>query len=295
MNQDIKLKRLEQDQKRCIIKLTGSIGNVLTSVVNEGNAQPRTPAMTGYSLGLGAFGPNFQSVSKQLGELCTSSTMTGVLTSGDENKPLAKPGLGTRFYTPFNVAIGKDFNETYGFHSEKTITISALFDELISYSRRHPKYTGLIGVSLIFEIESFFGSIVKRSPLSGSIDDGKIIDHGRYNDWFKIDTECKFNGCRAVSVGVALDLQSSVFPEDMLKRIFYIHPANKNTSDKMLHNHCFILDKGHLPSRIGAYNSAVAGLLGNNEIIDIKHMLDNSTMMRGFAAVSQIQEIIDFK
>jgi|GEM_PF-1524546 len=285
--------QISHKNRVCQLRMTGSIGNVISAAITEDNAVPRIPAMTGYSFGLGAFAPNYSAVEYSLGEFCCTPSFQGYLSAGEQNLPWSQRGNSIRFYTPFNVSLGFDFNEVYYFNSETAVTFSGLYDLFLQRARNNPAFKGLLGVSGIFQIESFFGSLIITAPLQGTLAEGKLTDPGRFHQWFRIDTNPVYVGYRAVSVGLGLDLANNTFPESKLNRIFYLHPGNRPASDKMLHNHCFILPPGNLPEKISNYHSAVDGLLSSNQIVDVKHILDNSTVKSGFFAISYLQDIVD--
>jgi len=275
------------------VYLTGSIENVISAAIAPENTFPRTPAMTGYSFGLGACGPNYTAVKSSFGEFCSTPVCAGYLTAGEQNLTYSHIGTDTRFYTPFNVSLGFDFHEFYRFASDIALTFAGLYQLFLEKARSNHLFKGLLAVSGIFQIESFFGSLIKTAPLQGTLSQGKLIDPGRFHHWFGVDTAPVYSDCRAVSVGLGLDLNHNSFPENRLNRIFYLHPGNKNTSDKMLHNHCFILPPGDLPVKITSYHAAAFGLLSNNQILDIKHILDNTAVKSGYFALGYIQEIVD--
>jgi len=289
---DLKLRFLSGKSITSSITMTGSINNVLMAQIDCGNTKPRTPENAGYSLGLGAQGSTFEAVEHRLGELCTTPDTVGVLTAGDENIPQFTAGENSTFFTPFNVSLGGEFEEVYSFQSETPFTIGDLYAEIFNFARQKTRYKGLLGISFIFRIENFYGSLVKTTPLKGSLQtDEKIIDRGRFEKWFRIDKEPVYHGYRAVSVGVGLDISRQDFSQKSLNRIFYIHPGNVGAVDKLLHNHCFILPPGELPQLENDYNSTVFNLLRVSQVIDVKHILDNSTLSEGLLALNYIQDI----
>ena len=115
MEKNIQFKQIFKKNLPGKIRLTGSINNVLTSTIDEANAEQRNSGIVGYSLGLGAVGTSFGSVKDTFGELCTTPEFTGVLTAGEINKTIAKPGKDVNFFSPFNVSIGHDFQYGYKF------------------------------------------------------------------------------------------------------------------------------------------------------------------------------------
>ena len=294
MNRNINFNLLKEQKLTSIIAMTGSINNVLMAQIDRDNAEPRTPENVGYSLGLGAQGSTFDAVEYKLGELCVTPDTIGVLTAGDENIPQFTIGKTTAFFTPFNVSLGGDFEEVYGFQSETPFTIGELYARIFNLARQKACYKGLLGVSLIFRIENFYGSLVKTTPLKGSLPPNeKITDSEHFEKWFRIDKEPVYSHYRVFSVGVGLDLSHQKFPQKSLNRIFYIHPGNVGAADKLLHNHCFILPPGELPQLKDDYNSTVSNLLRGAQVIDVKHILDNSTLREGLLALNYIQEIGD--
>ncbi len=294
MNENIVLDLILKIERFSRVALTGSINNVLSAVIDEVNSLPRTPAQAGYSLGLGAPGETFDQAAPLMGELCTAPGCIGVLTAGDENKTVVVQGSESRFWTPFNVSLGDDFEEVYTFECYKPSPIGELYTAIFDIAAQNAEYRGLAAVSMFMEIDSFFGSLIKTSPLRGSVDGGKIIDPGLFENWFGVDKKPVYDGHTAVSVGIGLDMTfDEPFPKKMLDRIFYVHPANIGKSDRILHNHSFILPPDLLPEEIDDYNSAVAAALNPENVLDIKHILDNTTLRRGYIALNYVRKIGD--
>ena len=274
------------------VKVTGSIQNVLNAVISPENAVPLSPSRTGYSFGLGSIAPNYQAGRVKFGEFLSTPNTMGALTSGDRNIVESAFSGTERFYSPFNISIGTEFEEILYLESDKAVTFNSLFRSLFERASLNPAYKGIITVATVTVIDNFYGSLVKKSPLAGSLEDGKIIEPGRFNDWFNIDTEPVYQKHAAVSVGMGLDLKNNKFPQDDLDKIFYLHPGNKNISDILLHNHCYILPPVPLPENIGEYNSLVSGIVNNNTILDIKHILDNTMIENGVIAFACTQNIL---
>ncbi|MBL7191189.1 hypothetical protein ISS30_05795 [bacterium] len=274
------------------IRMTGGINNVLTAAVDEQNTIKRTPSQTGFSLGLGAVGDSFDSVKSKLGELFTTPNLAGVLSSGEKNIPEVSRGADTEFYTPFNVSLGAEFEEVYSFHCEKPAQIKELYSALFDKARDLPDFKGLFGVSMIFRIHEFYGSLVRTSPLKGSLPHrAKLTDPENFEKWFIIDRQPVYADHLAVSAGVGLMPDKHRFEQDALDRIFYVHPGNVPGGGLTLHNHCLILPPGDLPDFKNEYTAMVNNTLKDNQVLDVKHILDNTTLTKGFAAVNYIVEI----
>ena len=290
----LKLQLLTKRELHSRISQTGSINNVLYALIDIDNTAQLNPQKVGYSLGLGAEGEDFLIVKNCLGELCTTPNSIGVLTSGEENKCEFSLTKGNNFFSPFNVSLGNDFEEVYRFYTDKSVPMSELYAYLFKEANENPAYKGLISISMITKIEDFYGSLVKTSPLAGSLRQGeKIIDAQRFAQWFIVDKEPVYQGHVAVSIGLGMELSKCSFQQKSLERIFYIHPANVGSIDKLLHNHCMILPKIELPDMQNDYNSTVNRLLDENQVLDVKHILDNSTVTAGIIALNYIQEIVD--
>lgn len=287
---------LTQISKRDIhpqIAMTGSILNVLTAAIKEENTLKRTPRATGYSLGLGAFGESYPAVENTMGELCTTPDMVGTLTAGEENIPETAAGKDVACWTPFNVSIGHDFAEVYSLKSAEPVSIGDIYSALFDKAKTHPDYRGLLAVSMIFRIWDFYGSLVKRTPLQGQLEGKKITDPGQFEKWFTIDKTPVYRGHLALSVGVGLEPEANLFTDDEIGRIFYLHPGNVAGSARMLHNHCLILPPGDMPAGTDNYCEMVKGLLAGRPVIDVKHILDSTTVTGGYLAVNRIQKIED--
>jgi len=274
------------------VKVTGSIRNVINAVISPANTVPLTPSISGYSFGLGSIAPNFQAGRARFGEFLSTPDTMGALTSGGSNLVETAFSGTERFYSPFNVSIGREFEETLYLESGKAVTFNSLYRSLFERASLNPAYKGIITVSAVTMIDNFYGSFVKKSPVSGSLEAGKIIEHGRFNDWFNVDTAPVYQKHIAVSVGIGLDLKNNKFPQDELDKIFYLHPGNKSISDILLHNHSYILPPAQLPVNIGDYNSFVSGIVNNNTILDVKHILDNTMIEDGVVSFTCTQSII---
>ncbi|MBC8278300.1 MAG: hypothetical protein H8E46_08720 [FCB group bacterium] len=274
------------------VEVTGSIQNVLNAVISPANTVPITPSRTGYSFGLGSIAPNFQAGRAKFGEFLSTPDTMGVLTSGGSNLVETAFSAVERFYTPFNVSIGTEFEETLYLECDKSVTFNSLYRSLFERASLSPAYKGIITVSAVTVIDNFYGSFVKKSAVAGSLENGKIIEPGRFKDWFIVDTVPVYQKHIAVSVGIGLDMKNSKFPQDKLDKIFYLNPGNKNVSDILLHNHCYILPPSQLPAGIGDYNSFVSGIVNNDTIVDVKHILDNTMIESGVVSFTCTQNII---
>jgi len=289
----MEMRLIYENDNESVIRLTGSIENVLYSKIDSLNAVRLNPQKAGYSLGLGGIGDSFKDIKDSLGELCTAPQATGVLTAGTENEPLFKSGGETAFFTPFNVSVGIEFQRLYKFDNPEKIMVSDLYNELFQEMNKQAGYKGMIAVSFLFKIEEFYGSLVKWAPLKGSMPEGfKIIDEDRFNNWFRAGEDPDKKGFLGISVGIGLDRgKSSFFKNEDLDRIFYLHPANAGNVKKQLHNHCFIIENSDLVADFNDYNNVVQRLLTNNKVIDIKHILDNTRVTPYYAAVSSTNSI----
>ena len=72
------MRLISENTSNGIIRLTGSIENVLYAKIDSGNVVKLNPGKAGYSLGLGGIGETFIEVKDSLGELCTAPQSTGV-------------------------------------------------------------------------------------------------------------------------------------------------------------------------------------------------------------------------
>ena len=274
------------------VRVTGSIQNVLTAAISPANCTPLTPSKTGYSFGLGTISPNYFAGRTKFGEFLSTPSSMGVLTPGGVHSVETVISSTRRFYSPFNVSLGSHFDEVLSLDNDRAFTINSLYQALFERAVLNPGYKGVISVSMIAEIDNFYGSLVKRSPLAGSLEDGKIIDQGRFNDWFKVDIEPVYQKHTVISAGIGLDLKTCRFSQSDIDKIFYIHPGNREVSDRLLHNHGYILPPMELPDGSVDYNGMIAGIINNSRILDVKHILDNTVIVRAIVAVSSTQEII---
>jgi hypothetical protein len=292
--QEINLRLISRKNIQTQISLTGSIQYVLSALIDQQNTAPKKAEDGGYSLGLGALGSNFNEIKEKLGEFCSTPQMAAYLTGGEVNVPVVQKGKSAQFFTPYNVSLGSEFDWIYKFNCLQEVTIKDLYLRLFAEFSRKTDYNGLIAVSLIFKIEKFFGSLVKYAPLKGKLPLGqKISDPENYHHWFSYDQEPVYQNKLAFSVGIGCDRANlSEGYRDFANNIFYVHPASAGSVDYQLHNHCFVLSGEDLPLKAEDYHSAAHELLNHYEIIDIKHIMDHSTLKAGFAAVNFPSEIM---
>ena len=96
-----------------------------------------------------------------------------------------------------------------------------------------------------------------------------------------------------VSFGVGVDLESdlSSFDEDVMGSLFYMHPANIGNQKMLLHNHAVVFK--HIPIRKNQdLDGQIRDIVKNGEFLDMRHLLDNTTIKRALIGVSYISKIV---
>jgi hypothetical protein len=168
----------------------------------------------------------------------------------------------------------------------------ALFD--LAKARR-PDYRGVLGLAMRAEVAEAFGAGITKSPLlSNRPANGKMItDASNYDEWFESDKTPRNQRTTALICGAGEDLTAdlSAIDQDRLRRMFYINPANKGTQNEVLHNHAVFFRNAPPPGGTRDMDVEMRRVVDAGEFVDMRHLLDQTTITRALIAVNYVQEV----
>jgi len=284
-----------------VVEVLGNIEDVLASRVTKDLVRFKKFSAKEYSIGLGGLGASPEEVLPLMGEMMTiGGTMVWLPTDGNDTPDFLVPQQDSDdvvIHTGFNVSLAGRFNEYAEFESSDSngATLSELYRSIFDLAReRRPDYRGAIGIAMRAEMGNVHGSGVVRSPVSSNAPaNGKwITDSSNFRDWFEFDDSPRLKEVTGLICGVGLDLDAdlSVFDRAQLGATFYINPANKESSREMLHNHGVFFSPQPLGEKPRTLESEIQRVVEYGDFIDMRHMLDKTTIVWGLIGILYIQD-----
>jgi len=292
----------EATQKEAAVKVVGDISKVLYAQLEEEDILSRRFSETEYSIGLGALGEGVKDCINILGEMITiGGTMVWLPTDGNDTPDFLIPKRDTgevTIHTGFNVALEGTFNDIIIMECEDDtgLTMGDLYTGIFEIAReRKADFRGFVSLALRADIQEVYSSGVKISPIKKFAPENRemIMHEDNLNRWIDINTDPKYRGETIVGFGAGVDLTSdlSSHDKDALNALFYLHPANVGNKKMLLHNHGVIFK--HLPwDKSLNLDDEIKRIVTEGEFIDMRHLLDNTTISRAVIGVSYISDVI---
>ncbi len=281
-NQHGSFELIRSDKAAGVVKVIGNINNVLRASIERKDVCLRRPSEIRYSIGLGALGEQIEDCYRKLGEMITVDGNMYCLPR-----------------TAFNVSVSGGFDELILFRSSEKggTSMTSLYQSLFEiYRSRRPDYKGVIGVVARAQMSGVYGSAVKISPVKDfAPKNGEMITHAsNLDEWFELDKEPRYRGVTALICGAGVDLTAdlSAFSKDRFNAVFYVHPANIGAKTELLHEHAVIFSEMPLPEISPSLEGEIARVLEKGRLLDMRHVLDNSTVTGALIGVSYIQEFL---
>ena len=166
----------------------------------------------------------------------------------------------------------------------------AFFD--LSKERRKD-FKGILGLAMRVQIGKTFGTGIAHSPIeSNAPTNGEMIVHpSNFDAWFEIDTEPRHTNITGLICGIGADLSADLsgYNEKLLNCVFYLNPANTGGKSEMLHNHTVIFDELPFPEKPVNIEKEIRAAVEEGDFIDMRHLLDNSTITKAIIGVNYIQ------
>ncbi len=282
-------------------EILGDVKDVLYARVTPAQLCSKRFSETEYSIGLGGLGDRPEDYFPLMGEMITiGGTMVWLPTDGHDTPdfliPKSDRGQVT-MRTGFNVTLVGGFNELMMYESRDPagVTVARLYRDLFSSARRRrPDFKGVLALGLCAQMAEVYGSGIKKSPICEFAPaNGEMVTHpSNVKDWFDFDVISRQTRVTALICGIGADLTADLtaYDQDQLNRVFYLNPANTGDREELLHNHAVIFNEQPLPYRAVSLEREIAAVVDNGEFLDMRHLLDRSTVTRAFLGVSYIQE-----
>jgi anti-anti-sigma factor len=297
------LRILPWQQGESVVAVAGDIMDVLAARVNRGLVQSKHFSETEYSIGLGALGATAEECLPLMGEMITiGGTMVWLPTDGNDTPDYLIPKNDTgkvTLRTGFNASLPGPFHDLVDLRSlhHKGLTISEVYRTLFDFARIHrPTFRGCLGLAMVAQMPTLLGAGVLKAPISDQAPaNGLLItDPSNFSDWFEFDKTPRHRNITGLIAGCGLDLAMDLshFNQTSLKATFYVNPANRGSSQEMLHNHAVIFDRRPLAETLEDLESEIARVIQHGTFRDMRHLLDSSTVSR---ALIGVQYITDFR
>ncbi|MEX1116855.1 MAG: STAS domain-containing protein [Akkermansiaceae bacterium] len=284
------------------IDIVGDIANVIDCAITEELVVGKPFFETEYSLGLGALGGAPADYLPLMGEaMMVAGTMVWLPTDGHDTPDYMIPRrASTRvvLHTGFNASLRGGFNEFVHFTApeDRPTSVREIYRALFDLARaRRQDFRGVIGLAMRAEIEAAFGAGLTQSPLLNNrpCNGLPITDASNFTTWFESDETPRHRGTTALICGAGEDLtaDSSGIDHDCLRRMFYVNPANRGAASELLHNHAVFFTGAPPPAATHDIDVELRRVVEQGTFVDMRHLLDQTTITSALIAVSYIQEV----
>jgi anti-anti-sigma factor len=286
------------------IDILGDIANVIDCAITPELVAGKPFFESEYSLGLGALGGRAEDYLPVMGEaIMVAGTMVWLPTDGNDTPDYMIPRKASTsvvLQTGFNASIRGGFNEFVEFTAApgRPASVREIYRSLFDLAKtRRPDYRGVIGLAMRAEISEAFGAGITKSPLlSNRPANGEMItDASNYDEWFESDKTPRHQGTTALICGAGEDLTAdlSAINQDRLRRMFYINPANKGAQNEVLHNHAVFFRNAPPSGGTRDMDVEMRRVVDAGEFVDMRHLLDQTTITRALIAVNYVQEVLE--
>ena len=284
------------------IDILGEVGNVIDCAITQETVVGKPFFETEYSLGVGALGGKPEDYLPLMGEaIMVAGAMVWLPTDGNNTPDYMIPrktSTSVVMQTGFNASIRGGFNEFVEFTAApgRPASVRDIYRALFDLAKmRRPEYRGVLGLAMRAEIHEAFGAGIMKSPLlSNRPANGKMItDPSNYDAWFESDKTPRNQGTTALICGAGEDLTAdlSQIDQELLRRMFYINLANKASQDEVLHNHAVFFRNAPLSGGTRDMDVEMRRVVESAEFVDMRHLLDQTTINSALIAVSYVQEV----
>ncbi len=284
------------------IDVLGDIANVLDCAITEERVVGKPFFETEYSLGLGALGAAPEDYLPVMGEaIMVAGTMVWLPTDGHDTPDYMIPRKASTsivLHTGFNASLRGGFNEFAEFTAPggRPAKIRDIYRALFDLAKeRRFDFRGVIGLAMRAEIHEAFGAGITKSPLLANRPaNGKpITDPSNFPEWFESDVAPRNQGTTALVCGAGADLTSDLsrIDRNLLRRMFYVNPANCGTQTEVLHNHAVFFTGAPPPGGRHDMDVEMRRVVDGGKFADMRHLLDQTTVLSALIAVSYIQEV----
>jgi anti-anti-sigma factor len=295
---------MQESEDRGTVHLIGNVKDVLSCALTADDIASKSFGDAEYSLGLGGLGDMFEDYFPIMGEMMTiGGTMVWLPTDGNDTPDFLIPrneGPGQiQMRLGFNAAIQGRFNELMYFksHRPEGATLTELYRALFDLSRqRDVPYRGALALAMRAQVGGVLGSGVRRSPVHRHQPaNGKTItDPSNAPDWFESDHAPRHVNSTGLFCGIGIDLKHDLadLDREMVDAAFWVHPDNAGSRTELLHNHAAVFPRIGFAQGLPVNLEAEIGhVVDNSEFLDMRHLLDATTIQEALIGVSYVQAI----
>lgn len=284
------------------IEVAGDINDVLASRVTPAHVFSKRFSHKAYSIGLGGLGAKLDDYFNLMGEMITiGGTMVWLPCDGGGRPDFLIPKNDAGqvlMRTGFNASLSGEFHDYVEFTSAKPegVTMAGLYRVLFDLAkRRRPGFKGALGLAMRAEMPAVFGAGVVKAPVDANKPaNGKFItDPSNFAEWFEFDKEPRHRAVTGLVAGCGIDLTCDLsgFTQEYLKKTFYYNPANTGAADLTLHNHVVAFDPQPFAGGFDL-EGGIAAVVEEGEFLDMRHMLDASTVSRAIIGLIYVDDFI---
>ena len=282
------------------IEVLGDVRDVLHARLTPAHLCSKLFSETEYSIGLGGLGDRLEDYFPLMGEMITvGGTMVWLPTDGHDTPDFLIPKKDTgqvTLRTGFNVVVAGGFNELMRFESarEEGTPMDVLYRALFDLARqRRPDYRGVVGLAMRAQMGSVWGAGIKRSPIQEYAPaNHEMINHpSNSSQWFDFDAAPRHRGATALICGVGADLTADLsgYEQEEMNSVFYLNPAQPPNTREFLHNHAVLFSPLPFPEPGVGLEAEIKRVVDEGDFIDMRHLLDRSTIRQALFGVSYIQ------
>lgn len=208
----------------------------------------------------------------------------------DRGQVTIRTGFNASLPGPFH-----DYADVRAADAETGLTISGLYRVLFDFAKaRRPTFRGALGLAVVAEMPALLGAGVVKAPIArfAPANGLPITDPSNYPQWFEADRTPRHRNITGLLTGAGLDLTCDlgVFDQASLKATFYVNPANTGSQTEMLHNHAVVFDPLPLAEAPGRVEAEVQRVIDAGRFLDMRHLLDGSTIRRALVGVQYIRD-----
>jgi anti-anti-sigma factor len=281
--------------------VTGSLEKVLSSSITMQDIHTLGFKEADYSLGVGALGKDADDAMHLMGEMITlHGSMVYVPTDGHRTPDFFTPVMekgDVKIFTGFNVRLSGPFHELFTFETsrENGVSVTDLYRSVFTRAKSiKADFKGIVSLVIWGVVEGVISSEIAHSPIKERAPENhkSIMDPENYNDWNDTNHEPRYRGDTLVSFGIGIDLSGdlSAFSSKDLGSLYYIHPANKQTTSMYLHNHGVVFRNTPYDSKF-ELSRQIKTIVQDGEFIDMRHLMDETRLRKAKIGVTYISSI----
>lgn len=282
------------------IEVLGDVRDVLHARITPAHLCSKRFSETEYSIGLGGLGDRLPDYFPLMGEMITvGGTMVWLPTDGHDTPDFLIPQKDTgqiTLRTAFNVVVAGGFNELIRFESgaAEGTPIDVLYRALFDRARQtRPDFRGAIGLAMSAQMGAVWGAGIKRSPIKeyAPANQEMITHPSNAGQWFAFDATPRHSRATGLICGVGADLTTdlSTYEQEEMNSVFYLNPAQARNTRELLHNHGVLFSPLPFPEQPVSLEAEFKRVVDEGDFIDMRHLLDRSTIRQALLGVSYIQ------